>query len=45
MNVPAAAAVVSVNESLKVIYRPNNGHNIMSYFACAGLAGRFMKRN
>lgn len=39
MNVPAAAAIVSVNESLKVLYRPKNGHNVMSYFACAGLAG------
>jgi len=39
MNVPAAAAVVSVNESLKVLYRPKNGHNVLSYFACAGLAG------
>jgi len=39
MNVPSAAAIVSVNETLKVLYRPQNGHNVFSYFACAGLAG------
>lgn len=40
MNVPQAAAIVSVNESLKVIYRPKNGHNVFSYFMCAGIAGK-----
>ncbi len=39
MNVPQAAAIVSVNESLKVMYRPEKGHNVLSYFMCAGLAG------
>jgi len=39
MNVPQAAAIVSVNESLKVMYRPEKGHNVFSYFMCAGLAG------
>jgi len=39
MNVPSAAAIVSVNETLKVLYRPKDGHNVFSYFACAGLAG------
>jgi len=41
MNVPQAAAIVSVNESLKVLYRPEKGHNILTYFLCAGIAGNF----
>jgi len=39
MNVPQAAAIVSVNESLKILYKPKDGHNIFSYFMCAGIAG------
>jgi len=39
MNVPQAAVIVSVNESLKVLYKPKNGHNVLSYFLCAGIAG------
>jgi len=39
MNVPQAAAIVSVNETLKVMYRPKDGHNVFSYFLCAGIAG------
>jgi solute carrier family 25 iron transporter 28/37 len=39
MNVPQAATIVCVNETLKVQYRPKNGHNVLSYFFCAGIAG------
>jgi len=39
MNVPQAAAIVSVNETLKILYKPKDGHNIFSYFMCAGIAG------
>jgi len=39
MNVPQAAVIVSVNESLKILYRPQQGHNVFSYFLCAGIAG------
>jgi len=42
MNVPQAAVIVSVNESLKVLYRPEKGHNILTYFLCAGIAGNFL---
>jgi solute carrier family 25 iron transporter 28/37 len=39
MNVPQAAVIVCVNESLKVLYKPKNGHNVFSYFFCAAVAG------
>jgi len=41
MNVPQAAAMVTMNETLKVLYKPKNGHNVFSYFLCAGMAGSF----
>jgi len=39
MNVPQAAALVCVNETLKVLYRPTEGHNFLSYLICAASAG------
>lgn len=39
MNGPQAAAIVCVNETLKIYYRPESGHNIATYFACAAIAG------
>jgi solute carrier family 25 iron transporter 28/37 len=40
MNIPNAAVMVGMNETLKVLYKPENGgHNFFSYFMCAGLAG------
>ncbi len=39
MNGPQAAAVVSVNETLKIYYRPEGGHNLATYFICAAIAG------
>ena len=39
MNLPSAATIVCVNESLKVMYKPKNGHSFWSYLLCASLAG------
>ena len=39
MNVPNAAITVSANETLKIWFRPKDGHNIFSYLACAAAAG------
>jgi solute carrier family 25 iron transporter 28/37 len=39
MNIPNAAVIVGVNDSLKVAFKPKNGHNFISYFLCAGIAG------
>lgn len=42
MNVPQAAAVVSVNETLKVLYKPKDGHNFFTYLVCAAIAGNYI---
>jgi len=39
MNIPHAAALVCVNESLKVLYRPQDGHNLFTYLICAAVGG------
>ncbi len=39
MNIPHAAALVSVNETLKIMYKPTDGHNLFTYFLCAASAG------
>jgi len=31
--------IVGVNESLKVLYRPEAGHSLFTYFMCALVAG------
>ena len=40
MNIPWAGILVGVNETLKVITRKEENHDFLSYFACAGLAGK-----
>lgn len=40
MNIPFAATMVSVNENLKVLTKPEDRkYMFTSYFACAGVAG------
>jgi len=39
MNVPNAAILVGVNETLKHNYKPEKGHTISSYILCAFVAG------
>lgn len=39
MNVPNAAILVGVNETLKHNYKPEKGHTIFSYILCAFTAG------
>lgn len=39
MNIPQAAITVSANETLKILLRPKDGHNMFSYLACAAAAG------
>eukprot|EP01015_Nassula_variabilis_P016556 TRINITY_DN2545_c0_g1_i7.p1 TRINITY_DN2545_c0_g1~~TRINITY_DN2545_c0_g1_i7.p1 ORF type:complete len:340 (-),score=15.21 TRINITY_DN2545_c0_g1_i7:76-1095(-) len=39
INLPSAATIVCVNESLKIMYKPQNGHSFWSYLACASFAG------
>jgi len=39
MNVPNAAILVGINETLKHNYKPEGGHTIFSYIACAFIAG------
>ena len=39
MNIPQAAVIVSMNETLKIMYRPKEGHNFLTYLICAATAG------
>jgi solute carrier family 25 iron transporter 28/37 len=39
MNIPYNAILVSVYESLKVVYLPWAGEHVSSYFICAGISG------
>ena len=41
MNLPSAATIVGVNESLKVMLEPKGGHRFWTYFLCASIAGNF----
>lgn len=45
MNVPHAAVMICVNETLKIIYRPKDGHNFFTYLLCAASAGKKKKSN
>eukprot|EP01017_Pseudomicrothorax_dubius_P032781 TRINITY_DN4328_c0_g1_i5.p1 TRINITY_DN4328_c0_g1~~TRINITY_DN4328_c0_g1_i5.p1 ORF type:complete len:317 (-),score=32.90 TRINITY_DN4328_c0_g1_i5:187-1137(-) len=38
-NIPNAGVLVGVNDTLKVVLKPKDGHNFFSYFACALIAG------
>lgn len=40
MNAPAAALIVTVNESLKVLSFARDEHNFGSHLICAGIAGK-----
>lgn len=40
MNVPHAAILIGINETLKHSYKPEGGHSILSYLLCASIAGK-----